>query len=43
MEMTYLLAKGDFSKFDEILKWDLNKYLFLGEYLLRKKICESIK
>lgn len=43
MEITYLIAKGDFSKFDDILKWDLDRYLFFGEYLLRKRRVENIK
>jgi hypothetical protein len=43
MEITYLLTKGDFTKFDEVLNWDLDRYLFQGEYLLRKRVVENIK
>lgn len=43
MELIYLLTGGDFTKFDEIMNWDLERFLFQGEYLLRKKIVENIK
>jgi hypothetical protein len=43
MEMTYLIAGGDVSKFDKIVKWSLDKYLFLGEYCLRKRTVENLK
>lgn len=43
MEITYLLTGGDFTKFDEVLNWSLERYLFQGEYLVRKKIVENIK
>ena len=43
MEITYLLCQGDFLKFDEVMNWDLERYLFQGEYLLRKKIIENLK
>jgi hypothetical protein len=29
IEMTYLIAGGDVSKFDDITNWSLDKYLFL--------------
>lgn len=43
IEMTYLIAGGDVSRFDEITGWDLDKYLFLGEYCLRKRTVENLK
>ena len=43
MEMTYLIAGGDVSKFEEITNWSLEKYLFLGEYCLRKRVVERLK
>lgn len=43
IEMTYLIAGGDVSRFDEITKWSLDKYLFLGEYCLRKRTVENLK
>ena len=43
IEMTYLIAGGDVSRFDEITRWSLDKYLFLGEYCLRKRTVENLK
>ena len=43
IEMTYLIAGGDVSKFDEITNWSLDKYLFLGGYCLRKRTVENLK
>jgi hypothetical protein len=43
IEMTYLIAGGDVSKFDSITDWSLDKYLFLGEYCLRKRTVENLK
>lgn len=43
MEIIYLLTKGDFTKFDEVVSWDLHRFLFQGEYLLRKRIVENTK
>lgn len=43
MEFVYLICKGDFLKLDEVMKWEPNKFLFLAEYLNRKKITENIK
>lgn len=43
IEMTYLIAGGDVSKFDSITNWSLDKYLFLGEYCLRKRTVENLK
>ena len=43
LEMVYLMAKGDPLKFDEITSMPLNEFLFLAEYLLRKRIVENIK
>lgn len=43
IEMTYLIAGGDVSKFEEITNWSLEKYLFLGEYCLRKRTVENLK
>lgn len=43
IEMTYLISGGDVSRFDEITSWSLEKYLFLGEYCLRKRTVENLK
>lgn len=43
IEMTYLISGGDVSRFDEITNWSLDKYLFLGEYCLRKRTVENLK
>ena len=43
MEITFLLTKGDFTKFEEVLNWDLDRYLFQGEYLVRKRTVENLK
>lgn len=42
-EMVYLLCSGDLTKSDIITSWELDVFLFQGEYMLRKKIVESIK
>jgi hypothetical protein len=42
MEIIYLLTKGDLSKMDEITDWSVERFLFQGEYLLRKKRIENI-
>ena len=38
----YAICKGDFLKMDEVLKWETEKYLFIGEYLIRKRAVENI-
>ena len=43
MEIVYLLTGGDLTKLEEVLNWDTEKFLTLGEYLLRKRIVENIK
>ncbi len=43
MEMIYVLCKGDFTKFPEIIEWDLHRFLFQAEYLIRKKDIENLK
>lgn len=42
-EITYLLAKGDAMKFDEVNEMKLYEYLALGEYLLRKRAVEGVE
>ena len=42
-EITYLLAKGDAMKFDEVNEIKLSDYLALGEYLLRKRAVEGVE
>jgi len=42
-EITYLLAKGDAMKFNEVNEMKLSEYLALGEYLLRKRAVESVE
>lgn len=43
IEIIYLLTQGDFTKFDEVVNWDLHRFLFQGEYLLRKRTIEQMK
>jgi len=43
MEIIYLLCKADLRLVDEITSWDLDRFLFQGEYLLRKRIVENLK
>jgi hypothetical protein len=43
MELMYLISKGDFTKIEEVSSWGTEKFLSLGEYLLRKRIVENIK
>lgn len=43
IEMTYLIAGGNVSRFEEITNWSLDKFLFLGEYCLRKRVVENLK
>jgi hypothetical protein len=43
IEMVYLLTKGDFTKFDYVMTWDLHRFLFQAEYLLRKRDVENLK
>lgn len=42
-EMTYLIAGGAVKDFKDIWNWDLDYFLFWGEYLLRKRDVENIK
>lgn len=42
-EMTYLIGKGIVKDFKTIWDWDLDFFLFWGEYLLRKRDVENIK
>ena len=42
-EITYIISNGDVLKFNEIFKMNVMEYLFLGEYLLRKRKIESKK
>jgi hypothetical protein len=43
IEMVYVLCKGDFTKFEEVIGWDLDRFLFQAEYLIRKKDIENLK
>ena len=43
VEIIYLLCNGDLTKADDVLKWDIERFLYQGEYLLRKKIIENLK
>jgi hypothetical protein len=43
IEMIYILCKGDFTKFEEITSWDLHRFLFQAEYLIRKRGVENLK
>lgn len=42
-EITYLIAKGDAMKFNEVNELKLSEYLALGEYLLRKRAVEGVE
>lgn len=42
-ELTYLIAHGEALRFDEVNSMPLPEYLALGEYLLRKRACESVE
>lgn len=37
VEIIYLLCNGDLTKADDVLKWNIERFLYQGEYLLRKK------
>jgi len=43
MELMYLLCKGDFETMESKDKWPTEKFLYLGEYLLRKRNTEAIE
>jgi len=43
LEILYLLTKGDMTKIDDVLNWDTDRFLFQGEYLLRKRLVENLK
>lgn len=43
MEMVYLCCNQDPTKWDEVFKWDTMKFLFLSEYLIRKRTVENLK
>ena len=42
IEMVYLICNGKMMQKDEVTNMSLDEFLFLGEYLLRKKRIESI-
>lgn len=42
-ELLYLLTKGDFTKSDEVLSWSMDRFLHQSEYLLRKRIIETLR
>lgn len=43
MEITYIISNGDVLKFNDIFEMNALEYLFLGEYLLRKRKIENKK
>lgn len=43
MEIIYLLCKEDLTRADVVINWSLDRFLFQGEYLLRKRIIENLK
>ena len=43
MEMTYLLTNGHAKDEETVWKWGANRFLFRGEYALRKRDVENIK
>lgn len=43
MEMIYLVADGDLLKMDTIFEMKAHQFLFMVEYLIRKRRIENIK
>lgn len=43
IEMVYIVCKGDFTKFEEVVAWNLHRFLFQSEYLIRKRDIENLK
>ena len=43
IELMYLITRGDFLKMKQVDDWKTVQFLFLGEYLLRKKNVENMK
>lgn len=43
MEITYLLTNGHALEEERVWSWGLNRFLFRGEYALRKRDVENIK
>ena len=43
MEIVYMLLNGNFMDYESLMEWPTEKFLFFGEYLLRKRTIENIK
>ena len=43
MEMIYIVCGGDLLKMDEVFKLTAHKFLFISEYLIRKRNIETKK
>ena len=43
MEMVYLCANQEVLNFDKVFEMPTEKFLFLSEYLIRKRIVENLK
>lgn len=43
MEMIYIICNGDLLKMDEVFKLNCHKFLFMSEYLIRKRSIENKK
>lgn len=43
MEMIYIVLNGDLTRMDEIFKMDAHRFVFLAEYLIRKRKTENKK
>ena len=43
MEMIYIVCGGDLLKMDDIFKLNAHKFLFISEYLIRKRNIETKK
>jgi hypothetical protein len=43
MEMVYLCANQQVLNFDKVFEMPTKKFLFLSEYLIRKRIVENLK
>ncbi len=43
MEMVYLCSGMNPLKFDDVFKWETRRFLFIAEYLVRKRTVENLK
>lgn len=43
MEMIYIVLQGDLTRMDEIFRMEAHRFLFISEYLLRKRKIDNKK